>query len=199
MGKSLDRKDLADLVWSLNISDRTGTLIIRSHDGHAIMFVFEQGQIISLSHANHRGLDALPAILGFQQGSYSFHSTILGHHQDDLPSAKDIATALKQPPLPGGLSERLTKSTSVVSTATSAGPSIADPKRFWDQIESVYADYVGPIASLLCENMQSEMGTNGSGLNVQELITKLAQDISDQSERKQFLSKVGGIIEQHVL
>ncbi len=199
MGKSLDRKDLADLVWSLNISDRTGTLIIRSHDGHAIMFVFEQGQIISLSHANHRGLDALPAILGFQQGSYSFHSTILGHHQDDLPSAKDIATALKQPPLPGGLSERLAKSTSVVSTATSAGPSIADPKRFWDQIESVYADYVGPIASLLCENMQSEMGTNGSGLNVQELITKLAQDISDQSERKQFLSKVGGIIEQHVL
>lgn len=198
MGKSLDRAGLADLVRDLNQRSETGTLIIRSHDGHAIMIVFEKGQVISLSHTSHRGLDALPEILEFSKGSYSFNPAILGHHQDNLPSAEEISEALMQTQAAGGSTSSAAQPQSGSLSESTPPPFLRDMDAFVEKIQEILAEHVGPIASLLCESTLSESGDISGEADVKKFLAHLAQDISDQADRKRFLSQAAGIIKQQI-
>ena len=145
------------------------------------MVVFEKGELLSLSYRNHRGPEALPDILKFSSGTYSFTDGLLGHQQDDLPTVEEFARMLRESDGGG-------------ASPAGGGGTFKNPDLLEQHISALLMEYVGPISSVLCENTLEEVGGVGSVADANNFVAKLSREIADQGEREQFTSKAGGII-----
>ncbi|MBU0500854.1 MAG: DUF4388 domain-containing protein [Gammaproteobacteria bacterium] len=179
MTTTLNRSRLADLVAELARHGRSGSLLVRSDNGHALMVVFREGKLIALSYGNHRGTAALPDILAFSGGTYSFSEGV-GQEQEGLPTAAEFAALLRGAAAPA-------------QEGDSAG-TFRSPDLFMERLAALLMESVGPIASLLCENQTLDLGEIKSKADAQHRIELLAEEILDNVEQRRFLSKAAEVL-----
>ncbi len=183
MSNSLNRSELADLILQYASAGSDGTLLIRSSNGHSLMIAFKKGALLSLSYGNHRGLDAIPDVLQFTSGSYSFSEGLVGRQQFDLPSANEFVEMLRG----------IESGTAIVPKADMAG-SFANQERLVEQVAAMMVDYVGPISAVLCEYALDEIGGINSSEDAFSFVTHLSHEIDDQSDKEEFSSKAKAIV-----
>ncbi|MCP3666617.1 MAG: hypothetical protein GY696_29645 [Gammaproteobacteria bacterium] len=138
--------------------------------------------MLSLIYGNHRGQDAIPDVLLFTSGSYSFSEGLVGRQQFDLPSANKFVEMLR------GVG-------SDIGSAPKVGMagSFANQERLVKQVAAMMVDYVGPISTVLCEYAMDEIGGINSAEHAYAFITHLSHEIDDQSDKEEFSSKAKAI------
>lgn len=182
MATNLNPSLLADLVAELAKEGRTGSLLVRSGDGHALMVVLREGRLIALSYGNHRGMAAMPDILAFSSGTYSFSEGVVGHEQEGLPSAVEFAALLRGAATP--------------AQGDSAG-TFKHPELFMERLAALLMEFVGPIATLLCENQALDLGAIQSLADALHRIDLLADEILDKAEQQSFQAKAAEMARRH--
>ncbi|MCP4285196.1 MAG: DUF4388 domain-containing protein [Gammaproteobacteria bacterium] len=183
MTNSLDRLELAERLLQHTSAGDSGTLLIRSSDGHSLMIAFEKGVLISLLYGKHRGPDAMPDILMFSSGTYTFTEGLVGRPQNGLPSAKELAGMLRE-----------TRGVADTTASQGRGESLANFELDIEQLAELLMEYVGPIATMLCESVRDEIGEISSQGAVNSFIKQLSLEIDDEDERKQFASRAAATL-----
>ena len=89
------RAEIAEQLRQESRRQSTGTLIVRTSDGHVVMFVLEKGELISLSAGRARGPAAVAELPRIEGGGCQFNRLQLGHHQPGLPPVEEVAQALE--------------------------------------------------------------------------------------------------------
>jgi len=197
MAKMMIRTGLVRLLSEMVAERQSGTIMLKSQDGHAIMLLVQNGEIISLSHGNHRGTDALPGIIDFEQGICNRSRVAVGHPQSDLPPTAQILEFL------GNVDRRgpLESAAGPVETAQAAAAPSApgdgldahlDPgtaNRLVENVGKILIEYLGPIAPLLVGNAADAVGGITNAESYRSFLTVLADDISDEGNKAAFLKR----------
>lgn len=190
MSQSLNRVELAALVGKQASSGESGTIIIRGDDGHVLMVALDKGRLASLSYGNHRGLEAIPDILAFSSGTFSFSEGLVTHPQEGLPTTTEFLDMLRS-----GVSN-LT-SPGKTSSKKGSGGSFRNLPLFMKQLSELLMEFVGPIAPLLCENALADANGVDSVEDAALLAKQLAQEIADKNDQGRFLSRVSSLLKQY--
>jgi hypothetical protein len=132
---------LIDELHALCVAGRSGTMFIITGENHAAQFVLRNGEIVYLTYRLLRGLDALPSMRIFTAGRYRFQDEPVDRADPGLPPTPDLL-ALLSPEHTGTVEPPPTEPT----TGTAKAP---DSLRLL--IERELAEFLGPMASLICE------------------------------------------------
>lgn len=206
MATLLSRSEIAERLREEVARESTGTLIVRSQDAHAAMFVLEKGILISLSFGRLRGADAVDELVKLDSGSCQFNTLQLGHPQLGLPAVAEIIAMLRQsradapvaaPPKPHGDStepstDRERRVATDAPTLTAAYPEDA----VVTCISKVLVDYLGPIASVLGRSMAKKRGGVRSAEDAESLIVALSAELPDDATRARFEKAARGCTEK---
>lgn len=157
----------AQIKKEINASS-TGTLIIRSSDNHIAMLGFDKGVLVSLFCEGLRGFKAIPRFVKINGGTCRFDRMLQGAPQSDLPSAAELLALLEY------------------GDATSHGEGL--PEETIACIGQFLSEYLGPIAPMLCKS-QIEASGGVRGIDeAEKMIKALAGEISDETQRNQFMA-----------
>lgn len=177
--------ELISEIRRLSSEKQNGTIFITSTDGHIARIVLNEGTITYLIFdSNHIGSEAIPYIqtiklarLQFVGGS--FESSQAG----TLPSTEEIFTQL--------LVKKVTP-TAEKYTATKDGdlPISTDLNKAIEYIQITLADYIGPIAKVLCDDYLKQIKPNNTKNDLTVMIETLALEINKPDEQEQFKDKI---------
>jgi len=151
-------------------------VFIVTDDNQMARLNLNAGQIDFISFHNKRGRDALAMFLNIHAGRLRFEA---GHTAEkatlDLPSTANILEYLAKPAgapgMPAGSSAPKSK-----GVALSAAHRV--------MIEEVLTEFIGPMASIVCEEELNAAPDLESGLR------RLAAQIQESSQAKDFLTQV---------
>lgn len=177
---------LIDELHSLCVAGRSGTMFIITGENHAAQFVLRGGAIVCLTYRLLRGLDALPSMRTFTAGRYRFQDEIVERTDPGLPSTPDLL-AMLIPEHRGAVGPPQTEPTaSTVRASDSLRP----------LIERELAEYLGPMASLICEEHLVRAIDLDSPQSLARLVEAIANEIGDPTKEalftRQVLSKLQG-------
>jgi hypothetical protein len=153
----------------------TGTVFIATDDNRLARLSLNAGEIELISFHNKRGAEALALIPNIHAGRLRFdegHKTATG--TGGLPPTADILEFLSNSPAPD------------TEIAPSAGRAThqhltADDRRM---IEDTLAEFIGPMASIVCEEHLDQ------ATDLESALSKLAADIDDPAQANDFLAQV---------
>lgn len=172
---------LSDLVDNKS----SGTLFIRSDCNHAIALALDTGRIYAIFHGARRGRKAIPVIRNISGGTYKFETSGLSGISHEIPTTPEILNLLRTP---HGIEETGPAGASVGRNASE----ISEEKKnlLYQQLKSLLAEHLGPIAEMVFEDAMDEIGDFCSTPELARgLIDKLSFDIDDASEVSQFREK----------
>lgn len=171
---------LAQLVSELKIlcrEGRTGTAYLVTDDNRMARIGMAAGKIDFLWFHSKRGADALIMMSQIHAGRLRFEDGVKAPADTaDLPSTAEILEFLLSPlaaastaaaPVPGA-----PQAQAAVSAAERA------------MIEELLTDYVGPMASIICDEQLNE------GTDLETALKALAAEIQDSGQIKEFLDRV---------
>ena len=157
---------------SICAAGRSGTMFIITAENHAAQFVLRNGVVVYLTYRLLRGLDAVPSLKAFAAGRYRF--------QDETTDRSDPAL----PPTPELLALLLADGSPVARSAPPAMAVISDELR--PLIEQELAEFLGPMASLICEEHFARVTDLDSPASRERLVEALAQEIRDPTKEADF-------------
>lgn len=154
----------------------TGMVFIVTDDNQMARLNLNAGEIDFLSFHNKRGRESLAMFSNIHAGRLRFEA---GHTSEkdtlDLPSTIDILDYLAKsagaPSVPAGS-----------SAPKSTGVALGAAHRL--MIEEVLTEFIGPMASIVCEEELNAAPDLESGLR------RLAAQIQESSQAKDFLTQV---------
>lgn len=146
----------------------TGTLIVRSSDSHIAMLGLENGALVSLFCEGLRGFKAIPKFIKVEGGTCQFEHLPVGQRQDDLPATEEFLALLEY----GG--------------ASAHDKEI--PEETVTRIATMLVDYLGPIAPMLCKSFVRSAGGLHCVADAERMIDKVAVEIDDETQRRQFMA-----------
>lgn len=151
-------------------------VFIVTDDNQMARLNLNAGQIDFISFHNKRGRDALAMFSNIHAGRLRFEA---GHTSEkaalDLPSTVDILDYLAKPAGAPGMSAGS-------SAPKPTGKALSAAHRL--MIEEVLTEYIGPMASIVCEEELNAAPDLESGLR------RLAAQIQESSQAKDFLTQV---------
>lgn len=164
----------------LTAAAATGAVFIATSDNRSAQLAFDHGKIIYLYYAGRLGVSALADMALIKSGSYRFQPGSTALPRLELPDTETILAALE-----GG--EDLAEQTREVKGSAEASgregqTAITEAQRA--VLQSCLADFVGPIAELLCEDHL------GSATDLETAIDLLAKELASNAIAQQFRSKV---------
>ena len=187
MNQAAEQLPLKSIVGQLRMlceRHRTGTFLIATSDNRSARFVLERGQVLSASYARLQGLQAVEAIRGVSGGRCSFHTQVMMRRngEQNLPDSAGLLEMLETgamavPPSPE--SERNDVQESELS-----------PSMLKDVLESELADFVGPMASLICDEHLQSLPIPARKADVAVLIDRIALETGDSRKAAQFRERV---------
>ena len=157
---------------------RTGIAFLRPGGGRIISLGFTKGEIVSVSLQGKNVEDALPLLMGISEGRLDFVENLPSSTTTPLPSTKTLLTRLSEQSEAGGLSP----SSSVVGVPQGQVAVRLDGARR-TQLNEILAEYIGPMASIICENVLAE------GQDLQAAIAALAERIPDPKSAQRFVDE----------
>ncbi|MDS4020284.1 MAG: hypothetical protein RKR03_07215 [Candidatus Competibacter sp.] len=161
-------RDLINEIRRLSQEKVTGTLFITGDNNRLAQIGFSEGKIILLSCQNQRGMEAIPLIQQIPSAWFQFVKTrVSGDYS--LPATAEILAAL------GG---------GVVSSSTVNAAPVLISEQILAIVQDTLAEYIGPIALLLCNDRLRNATSLEAALDV------LAKEISNPQTAQQFKDKV---------
>ena len=154
----------------------SGCIFITTSDNHAIRFELRSGKIIAVSFRQHTGAKALEPIQRITGGRLRYSEEVIERApQADLPPTPELLAALGAP--------------GMVATAESNGgggkvTGGADLDRSRTVIESELAEYLGPMATLVCQEHMA------LATDVDDLVESLARELGDAAKAASFRERV---------
>ncbi len=160
--------DLIKEIHRLCQEKTTGTLFITGDNNRLAQISLKEGKFVLLSCLNKRGMEAVPLIRQISGGWFQFVNVKVS---DDfsLPATADILSALG-----GGV---LPPTTIAAAPVTLSKPMLAI-------LQEALAEYIGPVAMLLCTSRLQGVSDVESALDI------LAKEITNPQHAQQFKAKV---------
>lgn len=155
---------------------RTGTAYIVTDDNKMARLGLEAGEIDFILFQRKRGADALAMMPHIQAGRLRFEDGLKpSADATDLPATLDILEFLNNP---------LTKDApqALAPQAAQSSPTLGAADRA--MIEAVLTDYIGPMASIICDEQLNEVS------NLESALKALAAEIQDSGQIKEFFDRV---------
>ena len=152
----------------------SGCVFITTSDNHAMRFEVRSGRIIALSFRQHTGAKALAAIKGVTGGRLRYSEEVFERAtQNDLPPTPELLAALGAPGM-------------APADGNGAGDASAREHlaRSRSVIESELAEYLGPMAPLVCQEHMA------LATDVDELVESLASELRDGAKAAGFRERV---------
>ncbi len=140
----------------------SGMLFFNGDNAHLAQIGFKEGKVVSLSCMKKQGMEAIPLIRQIQSGWFRF-ATMEMPEQSLLPSTTDVLAVLSG-----------TLASPVGRVATSE---ILDQRKV-EILQSLLAQYIGPIASILCSQL--------NGMPLESALDMLEKEIDNPQNAKRF-------------
>jgi len=178
---------LIDELHSLCVAGRSGTMFIITGENHAAQFVLRGGEVVWVTYRLSRGLDALPSMRTFTAGRYRFQDETVDRTDPGLPPTPDLLVLL--------IPEH-TKAVGLPQTESATGTAKA-PESLRVLIERELAEFLGPMATLICAEHLAQAGDLDSPKSLARLVEAIAKEIEDPTKeahfKQQVLSSLKGI------
>ncbi len=130
--------DLVAKIEELCIEKATGILFIATKANRSAQIVIENGSIVFVYFYNKQGQEALELMLSIKAGRYRFQKNATSPRRNKLPPTKDILNFL--------YGKRKTESLEEATVQTQ----LTDKQK--QILETVLAEYIGPMAAIICED-----------------------------------------------
>lgn len=159
--------DLINEVHRLYQEKATGTLFITGDNNSLAQVSLQEGEVVLLSCQNKRGMEAVPLIRQISNGWFQFvNAKVSGDFS--LPATSEILAALGRGVFP--------------STNIAAVPAMLSQQTV-AILQDTLAEYVGPVALLLCNDRLRDVSNLESALDI------LAKEIANPQSALQFKEK----------
>lgn len=170
--------ELIAALKSLCRARDSGTMYIATPDNQFARIVLKDGEIISLSFRTKNGAEALPLIRGIAGGRFKFSAGQMSADEEHmLPAGFDAMRLLVSDEVgAGGGADR----------AVPADRMVRAPKI----IEQQLAEFLGPIAGIVCEEYLTKLGAPRSTTDLNDLLEALAREIGDPIKARRFKEQV---------
>jgi len=152
----------------------SGCVFITTSDNHAIRFELRGGKIIALCFRQHTGSKAIESIQRITGGRLRYSEEVIERDaQEDLPPTPELLAAL-----------------GAAGTAAAEGNGAGDVTRREELarnravIESELAEYLGPMAQLVCKEHMAR------ATDVNDLVESLARELRDLAKATSFRERV---------
>ena len=170
--------ELIAALQSLCRENNSGTMYIATPDNQFARIVLKDGAITSLSFRTKHGAEALPLIRGIPAGRFKFSpGQIAVDTEHSLPPDYD-AIAL--------LAADVGATAPAAKNALSRAALAQAPKI----IEAALADFLGPIASMVCEEYLLKHGTPQTNEALHDCLNALMREIGDPAKARRFRTAV---------
>ncbi|HKC07175.1 MAG TPA: hypothetical protein VKJ67_09925 [Methylomirabilota bacterium] len=175
----LSHDQLIDELRGLCASKHSGTMFIITAENHAAQFVLREGTIAGLTYRLLRGVAALPSMTAFRAGRYRFQTETVDHTDPELPATAELLALL--------VAER---TEAVQPQAKPATDPPQAPAALRLLIEHELAEFLGPIAALICQEHLTRAGGLDSPSDLVRLVETLADEIEDPAKAAAFKHQV---------
>jgi len=191
MSTTLSYDQLVAKIQELVDEKRTVTLYIKTDGNRLGMFVLRNGSIDAMMYGAVRGTKALNQFLKVTGGSYRIADDGLNLPTADLPDTTTIMERLVDRDAPQA--EPATGTTA--ARTTPKGPALPYNAALVAVTDNL-GEFMGPIAEMIATDTISA-GARPHGLSDWiNLIQRLAREIPDRDEARQFLQKTTLALEQ---
>ncbi|MDP2822540.1 MAG: hypothetical protein Q8O52_07655 [Sulfuritalea sp.] len=154
----------------------TGTLIVRSSDGHIAMLGLEKGVLVSLFCEGLRGFKAIPRFIRIDGGTCQFDHLLPGRPQADLPAIAELLALLEY--------------------GDAAAHAVEIPEEIIACIAQALIEYLGPIAPMFCKSLVKTSGGLHGIADAERMIEKLAAEIDGDMQRRKFVADARRCLEK---
>lgn len=166
---------------------QSGMLFAATNANQMARIELQQGRISDISFMHKRGSVALTLLTRIQAGRARFSEGVLSESnasRDPLPSSEDILDYLDkagshapppQPPSPSAAAAAASRAETAAGTVLEA----ADR----EVLEALMAEYIGPVAAVICEEHFS------SGADLGGILAALAEEIGDRERAQRFMKQ----------
>ena len=171
--------ELIGEVRRLCAQRQTGCIFITTSDNHGVRFALQGGTIVAMAFRQQTGPDALTSIRRIRKGRLQFSDMAPPQEpQPGLPSTPELLSMMQGTATDPAPSRRETPA------GPAPGPANESLLRSRAVIESELAEYLGPMAQVVCAE---HIETAGS---LSELIDTLAKELHDSGKASRFKERV---------
>ncbi len=154
----------------------TGTLFIVTKAKKSAQIMIENGEIVFIYFANKRGQDALELMSTIKAGKFRFQEGSVTSRRSVLPPTKSILQTL------AGMAGQSPMEMETLQAGLGGSSSLSQEQK--NILEECLAEYVGPIAAIICEDHFS------MNVDFPTAIDLLTAEISSADQKTQFRKKV---------
>jgi hypothetical protein len=191
MSTTLNYDQLVAKLQELVDEKRTVTLYIKTNSNRLGMFVLRNGSIDAMMYGAVRGAKALNQFLKVTGGSYRIADDGLNLPTADLPDTTTIMERLVN----RDVQQDEPTSNADTPRSTPRGPALPYNAAL-SAVTDNLGEFMGPIAEMIATDTISA-GSRPHGLSDWiNLVQRLAREIPDRDEAKQFLQKTTLALEQ---
>jgi hypothetical protein len=163
---------LYEKIKTLNKNKATGTLFAVTKKNNSLQILFNEGEIEIITFKNEQGREALEKIALINGIQFKFMKDFIPKKKKvELPDTSEIISIIGKF-VGNHENENDTKKDNPLFT-----------EEQFDAVKNILIDYVGPMATLLCEEY---CNTN---YDINELIKKLAEEIPYEEQAIDFMEK----------
>lgn len=179
----LEIQELVERITSLSQQQASGTVFVVTEDNHLARIVLIQGKIVCANLQRKEGIDAIKALSTLASGAFGFNpdlqvvtgKQVLPDTYNLLQILQSAAVQQKQPeadePSPQGI--KLPASGEVLHVLVQES-----------------TEYLGPMATILCQEYMQELPASMSLANLKHLIHLLERDINHPEKADKFTAAV---------
>lgn len=158
---------------------RTGTMFITTTENQSARFVLRQGNIISMWFRLKGGVEALPFIKRIENGWFSFTADVVDHGDHPvLPPTRELLTSLTGESIPLG------------SPHSSSPINTLQLDRAQKAVESELAEFLGPMASVICREYLLGEAELGQPPDITKMIEAISKEVGDPVKEVRFKQRV---------
>lgn len=168
--------NIVEAVQRLCTDQATGSFFIATESNRSAHLMLENGEIVFIYYYNQHGVDALEMMRSIDSGRYKFQKGLITDQRDQLPSTDEILRIMSS----------FTQEVDLKST--SAGPTVSTVQALSTKQKSVFesclAEYIGPMAAIICEDHLE------SAADIQSATDALVTEIPCAEQAKKFREDV---------
>jgi len=174
MSSQLDIVSQIKSYWS---QKSTGALFLKLTNDKLLQLFFENGELQSIKYHGLSGMEALKHIPSLVASKSQFHEGAISRIVNELPTTSDIINMIND----GSFGWSSGGSQSAAAYISGEDKAV---------IESIFTEYVGPIADLIfSEELQQSSSAN-------DLIKNLSRQMDDVDDQLKFREQVSAAIKQ---
>jgi hypothetical protein len=190
MTTELTYPELISEIRRLSLDKQNGTIFISSTDGHVARIVLDKGIITYLIFdSNYSGSEAIPHIQTIKLARLQFvGGTFESYQAGTLPSTKEIFEQLSAVKIIPEKSSDFPTSTKIIPNNYSSAST--DINKAIEYIKIILADYIGPIANVLCDDYLQQIKPSNTKSDITVMIETLAIEIEGTENQEEFKKKI---------